>query len=105
MASLLLLLGGLLIIIKGGDWFVAAAVQLAELLHMPRVVIGSTLVSLATTTPELTVSIVAGLRGEPGLALGNAVGSCICNLGLILGVTAALRGWSCRRRFCASRWG
>jgi cation:H+ antiporter len=92
MSSLLLLLGGLLIIIKGGDWFVAAAVRLAELLHMPRVVIGSTLVSLATTTPELTVSIVAGLRGEPGLALGNAVGSCICNLGLILGITATLRG-------------
>jgi len=58
---------------------------------MPRVVIGSTLVSLATTTPELTVSIFSGLKGESGLALGNAIGSCICNLGLILGVMAALK--------------
>jgi len=82
---------GLVLIIKGGDWFVGASVRLAGLLRMPRVVIGSTLVSLATTTPELVVSIMAGGRGEPGLAVGNAIGSCICNVGLILGVSAALR--------------
>jgi cation:H+ antiporter len=64
---------------------------LAELLRMPRVVIGSTLVSLATTTPELVVSVMAGGRDEPGLAVGNAIGSCMCNVGLVLGVTAALR--------------
>ncbi len=89
--ELLMLAGGLALIIKGGDFFVAAAIRLAEFLQMPRVVIGSTLVSLATTTPELVVSIMAGLRGEAGLAVGNAVGSCICNIGLILGVTAALK--------------
>lgn len=89
--ELLLLLGGLALIIKGGDFFVAAAIRLAEFLRMPRVVIGSTLVSLATTTPELVVSIMAGLRGEAGLAVGNAVGSCICNIGLILGVTATIK--------------
>lgn len=88
---LLLLLGGLTVIVKGGDWFVAAAVRLARLLRVPRIVVGSTLVSLATTMPELVVSIVASARGEPGLAVGNAIGSCICNIGLILGVTAALR--------------
>jgi cation:H+ antiporter len=87
----LMLLGGLALIVKGGDFFVAAAIRLAEFLRMPRVVIGSTLVSLATTTPELVVSIMAGLRGEAGLAVGNAVGSCICNIGLILGVTAAIK--------------
>jgi cation:H+ antiporter len=88
----LLLLGvGLVFIIKGGDLFVSASVRIAERLRMPRVVIGSTLVSLATTKPELTVSILSGLKGEPGLAVGNAVGSCICNLGLILGVLAALK--------------
>lgn len=85
------LLLGLALIVKGGEWFVAAAVRLAEFLRLPRVVIGSTLVSLATTSPELVVSIMSGLRGEPGLALGNAVGSCICNIGLILGITAAIR--------------
>ncbi len=86
-----MLLGGLALIVKGGGFFVAAAIRLAEFLRMPRVVIGSTLVSLATTTPELVVSITAGLRGESGLALGNAVGSCICNIGLILGVTASMK--------------
>ncbi len=89
--NLVMLLGGLVLIIKGGDWFVTAAVRLAEFLRMPRVVIGSTLVALATTTPELVVSIMAGLKGESGLAVGNAVGSVICNIGLILGVTATLK--------------
>jgi cation:H+ antiporter len=82
---------GLVLIITGGEWFVGAAVRLAEYLRMPRVVIGSTLVSLATTTPELVVSIMAGTRGESGLAVGNAVGSCVCNIGLILGLTAAIK--------------
>jgi hypothetical protein len=61
----------LALIIKGGDFFVAAAIRLAEFLRMPRVVIGSTLVSLATTTPELVVSIMAGLRGEAGSGGGQ----------------------------------
>lgn len=86
-----LLVAGLALIIKGGDLFVAAAVRIAEFLRMPRVVIGGTLVSLTTTTPELAVSVMAGLKGESGLAVGNAVGSVICNLGLVLGVTAALK--------------
>lgn len=82
---------GLALLVKGGELFVSAAVRLAEFLRMPRVVIGSTLVSLATTTPELVVSLMAGSKGESGLAVGNAVGSCICNVGLILGITAAFR--------------
>jgi cation:H+ antiporter len=82
---------GLALLVKGGELFVSAAVRLAEFLRMPRVVIGSTLVSLATTTPELVVSLMAGGKGESGLAVGNAVGSCICNIALILGVTASFR--------------
>lgn len=82
---------GLALLVKGGELFVSAAVRIAEFLRMPRVVIGSTLVSLATTTPELVVSLMAGSKGESGLAVGNAVGSCICNIGLILGITAAFR--------------
>ena len=89
--DLLMLAVGLVLIIVGGDLFVASSVRIAELLRMPRVVIGSTLVSLATTTPEMTVSILSGLKGESGLAVGNAVGSCLCNFGLILGVMAVLR--------------
>jgi cation:H+ antiporter len=89
--SALWLLAGLALIVKGGDLFVASSIRIAEILRMPRVVIGSTLVSLATTTPEITVSIVSGMQGASGLAVGNAVGSCICNFGLILGVMGILR--------------
>jgi cation:H+ antiporter len=89
--DLLWLLIGLGAIVKGGDLFVSSSVRIAEFMRMPHVVIGSTLVSLATTTPELTVSVVSGIRGESGLAVGNAVGSCICNLGLILGCVAVVR--------------
>jgi cation:H+ antiporter len=85
------LLLGLALIVKGGDLFVSSSVRIAELLRMPRVVIGTTLVSLATTTPEITVSIVSGLEGESGLAVGNAVGSCVCNFGLILGLMGVMR--------------
>lgn len=89
--DILELLAGLFLIVQGGGLFVAAAVRIAEFLKMPRVVIGSTLVSLTTTSPEMVVSVMAGLRGESGLAVGNAVGSCLCNAGLILGVTAAIK--------------
>lgn len=88
--DLLWLLLSLALVVKGGDLFVTSSVRIAEILRMPRLVIGSTLVSLATTTPEMTVSIIAGLRAEPGLAVGNAVGSCICNLSLILGTMAVV---------------
>jgi hypothetical protein len=70
--DILLLVAGLVLIVKGGEFFVAAAMRLAEFLRMPRVVIGSTLVSLATTCPEMVVSVTSGLRGESGLAVGNA---------------------------------
>jgi cation:H+ antiporter len=89
--QLVLLAIGLGVIIKGGDLFVSSAVRIAETLRLPKVVIGGTLVSLATTTPELVVSIMAGNTGESGLALGNAVGSCVCNICLILGATAAIK--------------
>jgi len=91
LTDFLALLAGLLLIIRGGDLFVAAAVRIAAFLSLPRVVIGSTLVSLTTTMPEVVVSVTAGLREEPDLALGNAIGSCICNLALILGVTAVIK--------------
>jgi len=89
--DIILLAVGLIGIVRGGEWFVAASVRLAELLRMPRVVIGSTLVSLATTTPEMTVSVFAGLTGQPGLAVGNAVGSSVCNLLMVLGAMALVK--------------
>ncbi len=82
---------GLILLIKGADLFVASSVRIAEMLRIPRIIIGSTLVSLATTSPELVVSIIAGIEKAPDLALGNAIGSCVCNIALILGLTACVR--------------
>ena len=85
-AALLFLLG-LVLIIKGGDWFLNGAVWIAEAPGVPRFIIGATVVSLATTLPELTVSLTGVLQGEVDLAVGNAVGSVTANLGLILGIS------------------
>jgi len=75
---------------QGGDLFVDSSVSIARVFRVPRLVIGGTLVSLATTTPELLVSVLASVDGDSGIALGNAVGSCICNIGLIVGVVSLL---------------
>ena len=85
--TVLLFLLGLLLIVKGGDWFLDGAVWLAEATGVPRFIIGATIVSLATTLPELTVSVTGVLQGEVDLAVGNAVGSVTANLGLILGIS------------------
>jgi cation:H+ antiporter len=85
--TVLLFLLGLLLIIKGGDWFLDGAVWIAEATGVPRFIIGATIVSLATTLPELMVSIMGVLQGEVDLAVGNAVGSVTANLGLILGIS------------------
>lgn len=78
---------GLLLIVKGGDWFLDGAVWIAEITGVPRFIVGATIVSLATTLPELTVSVTGVLQGEVDLAVGNAVGSVTANLGLILGIS------------------
>lgn len=81
---------GLYLTMRGGDGFVDAAARLAEASGVPRFVVGATLVSLCTTMPELTVSLLATLRGATDLAVGNAAGSTTCNTGLILGLSALL---------------
>lgn len=86
-STILLFLLGLALIVKGGDWFLDGAVWIAEATGVPRFLIGATIVSLATTLPELTVSITGVLEGEVDLAVGNAVGSVTANLGLILGLS------------------
>ena len=85
--TVLLFLVGLVLIVKGGDWFLNGAVWIAEATGVPRFIIGATIVSLATTLPELTVSLTGVLQGEVDLAVGNAVGSVTANLGLILGLS------------------
>lgn len=77
---------GLLFIIKGGDWFVESASQIAHAARIPTFIVGATVVSFATTLPELTVSIMATIAGKNELTVGNATGTVIANLGLVLGV-------------------
>ena len=82
---------GLLFLIWGADRFVHGAAATARNLGIPPLLIGLTIVALATSAPEILVSVVAALRGEPDLAIGNAIGSNIANVGLVLGVVALLR--------------
>ncbi|MGL4982020.1 MAG: calcium/sodium antiporter, partial [Treponemataceae bacterium] len=76
---------------KGADILVDQAVALSIRWGIPKMLIGATVVSLGTTLPEVTVSVMSALKGSPGLALGNAVGSVICDTGLILGLAAIIQ--------------
>ena len=80
----------LVVLAKAADWLVDEAVALSERSGLPKTVIGATVVSLGTTTPEVAVSVLAAISGRPGLALGNAVGSVICDTGLILGLACLI---------------
>jgi cation:H+ antiporter len=75
---------------KGADWMIDGVVSLARRTGLPKIVIGATIVSLGTTTPEAMVSVMAAFMGNAGLALGNGVGSIIADTGLILGLTCML---------------
>lgn len=81
---LLLFTTGLVLIIKGGDLFVDAATWIAEASGIPKFIIGATVVSFATTLPEMLVSVFAALEGNANIAVGNAVGSVTANTGLIM---------------------
>ena len=81
----------LLVLAKGADILVAEAVTLSIRWGVPTLLIGATIVSLGTTLPEAAVSVAAAVGGRPGLALGNAVGSIICDTGLILGIAALMK--------------
>ena len=101
--DLLLLSIGFVLIGKGGDLFVDSSVHIGRALSIPRFIVGGTLVSLATTTPELVVSATASGLGDSGIALGNAIGSCICNIGLIVGTVSMMVPVSAGARDFANR--
>ena len=84
--TIFLFLVGLVLIIKGGDWFVDAAAWMAEASGMPKFLIGATIVSVATTLPEIIVSTMAAAEGSTDMAIGNAIGSVTANIGLIMAV-------------------
>ena len=85
--NIALLIIGLFILIIGGDSLVRGASSIALRLHMTPLVVGLTIVAFGTSAPELLISINAALSGSPDLTMGNVVGSNICNLGLVLGIT------------------
>jgi cation:H+ antiporter len=87
---LVIIAAGIVLLSKGADYMIEGVVVLAERTGMPKVVIGATIVSLGTTMPEAFVSVMAAFRGDPGLALGNGVGSIIANTGLIFGLSAII---------------
>lgn len=104
MLNFLFILCGLLLLIAGGNWLLKAAVDLSLKLDIPKIVIGMTVVSFATSAPELIVSISAALDGFPDLALGNVVGSNIANLGLVLAITILLSPIGVRKSFYTTDW-
>lgn len=82
---------GLLLLIKGGDWFVDGATGIARRFHIPELLIGATVVSIGTTLPEVMVSATSALSGHGEMAYGNAIGSIICNTALVAALTVAIR--------------
>ncbi|MCR4771603.1 MAG: calcium/sodium antiporter [Oscillospiraceae bacterium] len=96
--TILLLLLGLALIIKGGDVFVDAAVWMAEATGIPKFIVGATVVSFATTLPELLVSVIATAEGKSDMAIGNAVGSVTANIGLIMAIALVCIPMAIKRR-------
>ena len=91
LVPVLLFLLGLLLLIKGGDWFVDGGTGIARRFHIPEIIVGATVVSIGTTLPEVMVSSASAVKGAGGIAYGNAIGSVICNTALIAALTVAVK--------------
>ena len=95
---ILLFILGFVLLIKGGDWFVDGAVNIAHRFHLPELLIGATVVSIGTTLPEVMVSSTAAFQGQAETAYGNAIGSVICNTALISALTIAIKPTETKRK-------
>jgi len=100
----LFILLGLVLLVAGGDFLLKGAVDLSLRLSIPKIVVGMTVVSFATSAPEFIVSLQAAIQGFPDLALGNVVGSNLANLGLVLGITLLIGALEIRRSFYFVDW-
>ena len=89
--SILFILIGFALLIKGADFLVEGASNISKRFHIPEIIIGLTIVSIGTSMPELFVSITSAIEGYPDMAVGNVVGSNACNMLLILGLSAVIR--------------
>ena len=95
---------GLLLLILGGDWLLKAAVSISFKLQVPKIVIGMTVVSFATSAPELIVSIRSATQGYADLAIGNVIGSNIANIAFVLGVTLVISKINVTESFYKTDW-
>ncbi len=90
LTTIILLITGLVILIVGGDYLVKGSSSIALRLRISPLVVGLTIVAFGTSAPELLISVQSALKGSPDLAMGNVIGSNICNLALVLGLTAVI---------------
>ena len=97
-------IGGLILLVIGGDFLVKAAISLSFKLKISKMVIGMTVVSFATSLPELLVSLQAALDGSPAIAINNVIGSNIANIGLVLGITAIIGPIAVQKDFYKFNW-
>ncbi len=102
--SVFLVIAGLALLVVGGDFLVRASVGLSFKLKISKLVIGMTVVSFATSAPELLVSLQAALDGVSDIALGNVIGSNIANIGLVLGITAIISPLAIDKDFYKLNW-
>lgn len=102
--NLLFVVIGLVLLILGGNWLLKAAVGFSLRMQIPKIVIGMTVVSFATSAPELIVSVKSALNNHAEIALGNVIGSNVANLGLVLAITILLSTISVEKSFYKTDW-
>lgn len=102
-STIILFIIGFILITKGADIFINCTVEIGKKTNVSELVLGATIVSFATTLPELTVSLCASINNQTTMSLGNAVGSIICNTGLILGLVAFISPFKVDRKMFLSK--
>ena len=102
--SIFYVIVGLILLVIGGEFLVRASISLSFKLHISKMVIGMTVVSFATSAPELLVSLQAALAGSPAIAINNVIGSNIANIGLVLGITAIIGPIAVSKDFYKFNW-
>ncbi len=104
MENIFYVIGGLALLVLGGEFLVRASVGLSFKLNISKMVIGLTVVSFATSAPELLVSINAAMNDSPAIAINNVIGSNIANIGLVLGITAMIGAIAVNNTFYKLTW-
>ncbi len=100
----LYIIAGLILLVVGGNWLLKSAVGLSYRLNISKIIVGLTVVSFATSLPELIVSVQAALNGYSDIAVGNVIGSNIGNIGLVLGVVLLINAIQIDKSFFATDW-